>query len=254
MRYAHRLAPDQDRRHRYGSARVLPLEWSDTMAYVVGLIATDGCLVNNGRHLSFGSADRELVETFLRCLGRPNTYSTILTRKQALYYRIQFSDARFHRWLQTVGLTPRKSLTLAGIDVPEEHLFHCVRGLLEGDGSILRFTYDGGGKAAGRRYEALLTRFNSASEAHIRWLRSRLQNSLEISGNVARPPATGGCWQLNYAISESVVLLPRLYVTCHVPKLARKWQTWSRYAADHGHSATAGSGVAEAATPYERVA
>ncbi len=38
-----RMPLEQDRRLR-GGHRTLPLEWSETMAYVVGLMAADGCL------------------------------------------------------------------------------------------------------------------------------------------------------------------------------------------------------------------
>lgn len=44
MTYERHLTPAQDRRYRNGGARTLPLEWSDKMAYVVGLMATDGNL------------------------------------------------------------------------------------------------------------------------------------------------------------------------------------------------------------------
>src|SRR5438093_1908144 len=50
----------------------LPLSWSDEMAYVVGLTATDGCLVTGRRAINFKSGDRALVETYLRLLGRKN--------------------------------------------------------------------------------------------------------------------------------------------------------------------------------------
>ena len=46
------------------------LEWSLQLAYGLGLTATDGCLSRDRRHITFDSKDRELVETYLRCVGR----------------------------------------------------------------------------------------------------------------------------------------------------------------------------------------
>lgn len=238
--YERHLSPDEDKRHRRLAARTLPLEWSATMAYVVGLIATDGCLVNSGRHLSFGSSDRELVETFLECLGRPAHFKTLLTRQGQRYYRTQFGDVRLHRWLRGIGLMPRKSLVLGPLAVPDELLLHCARGLLDGDGSIINYWYDGGGKAAGRRYEGLTTRFISASRAHIDWLQDALRRVASVKGSIGRPPSDGGCWSANYTIRESCVLLPMLYPSENVPKLERKWHVWNRYAERHGHPATLG--------------
>ena len=49
----------------------LPLkeyEWTPKLAYVVGLITTDGCLSPDGRHLTFTSCDKQLIETFKKIL------------------------------------------------------------------------------------------------------------------------------------------------------------------------------------------
>ena len=45
------------------------IEWSPNFAYAIGLLATDGCLYNDGRHISFVSKDLELVEMFKKILG-----------------------------------------------------------------------------------------------------------------------------------------------------------------------------------------
>jgi len=208
------------------------------MAYVVGLMATDGCLISGRRQLNFKSADESLVKTFLTCLGRPPTPKRRFGRTDKPHYLTQFGDAAFYDWLRSVGLMPRKSLVLGAIAVPGPVFLDCVRGLLDGDGSILNYWYDGGGKAAGRRYEGLTTRFVSGSRSHIEWLREALRRVLGISGNVAAPSPGDKCWALNYAIRESCVLLPQLYPTDEVPRLERKWMLWKDYARRHGHPAT----------------
>src|SRR5437763_274151 len=45
------------------------LTWSPNLAWAVGLMATDGNLSGDGRHLSLVSKDRELLETFRACLN-----------------------------------------------------------------------------------------------------------------------------------------------------------------------------------------
>ncbi|MDQ2953063.1 MAG: hypothetical protein M3R54_12470, partial [Chloroflexota bacterium] len=113
------------------------IEWSSRIAYAVGLIATDGCLIRNGRHIAFVTQDEELMRTFLACIGHTEQrYRKELTRIGNDLYRVQLSDANLHRWLMSVGLTPRKSLTLGSIDVPDEFFADTVRGLLDGDGSV----------------------------------------------------------------------------------------------------------------------
>ena len=50
--------------------------------------------------------------------------------------REEHKDTRLYGWFQAIGLTPRKSLTLGAIDVPDEFLAPLVRGFLDGDGSV----------------------------------------------------------------------------------------------------------------------
>ncbi len=92
----------------------LPLEWSDEMAYIVGLTATDGCLFTGRRKINFKSEDRQLVETYLSVLGRTNRVKRQPTRTDGVVYFTEFHDSRLYEWFRSVGLTPRKSLTLGG--------------------------------------------------------------------------------------------------------------------------------------------
>ncbi|MDQ2952614.1 MAG: hypothetical protein M3R54_10165, partial [Chloroflexota bacterium] len=68
----------------------LPIEWSDSMAYIVGLTATDGCLMSNSRAMNFKSSDRDLVETYLALLGRTNRIGSQATAYGGVVYYTQF--------------------------------------------------------------------------------------------------------------------------------------------------------------------
>jgi hypothetical protein len=247
MTYSRCLPPQLDRRHRDAGVRTLALEWSPTMAYVVGLMATDGCLISDGRHLNFKSGDEQLVQTFLSCLGRRPAYGQRTGATGSAHYVAQFSDVHLWRWLRSIGVGPRKSLVLGAIGVPSGLLLDCARGLLDGDGSIIHYWYDGGGKARGRRYEAIVTRFVSASGEHIAWLRTALHQATGVTGHVT-PPGGNGCWYLDFAIRESAILLPHLYPSLNAPCLLRKRLIWQRYAAQHGLRATLDE-IAEAHAP-----
>ena len=194
------------------------------MAYVVGLTATDGCLLTGRRVINFKSRDRELVELYLHLLGRVNTIGIDRSKTGGVVYKTQFGDAALYDWLLSIGLTPRKSLTLAALDVPAEGLPHLTRGLLDGDGSILNYTYAGTGKAHGQ-YEALRTRFISASEAHVVWLREQLAIALGVRGSIGayrREDRAHPIHNLTYANNESERVLSWIYPDLMVPCLARK--------------------------------
>lgn len=210
------------------------------MAYVVGLMATDGCLVSRGkRHLAFDSGDEDLIRTFLACIGRHPTYHTKRNKNsREVSYQAQFSDARFYRWLGTIGIHPRKSLTIGSIDVPDRLLAPLARGLFEGDGHIANFVH-----APTRSgypdyvYERLWVFFNCASRPHLEWLKTALERTLLVYGYIEVRPATDtrkAFYRLKFGNRDSVTLLQAMYPHPDVPKLERKWKIWNDYALRKG--------------------
>ena len=87
--------------------------------------------------MAFISKDEDQMRTLLRLVDRAHIrYKREESEFGGWAFRGQFSYAALYRWLLTVGLMPRKSLVLGGIDVPDEHLMTLARGLLDGDGSV----------------------------------------------------------------------------------------------------------------------
>ena len=213
------------------------VEWSSAIAYAVGLIATDGCLYRDGRHIAFVSKDEEQMRTFLHCIDRPHLrYRPAQSSTGSWTFRVQVSHVVLYRWLVSIGLTPRKSLVLGALDVPPEHLSSLVRGLLDGDGSI----YTGVHRPTkvrypNYRYERLSASFLSASPAHVEWLRGRLRDALRIEGHVEvrRREGRTTMFRLKYGKRESLVLLAHLYQDNSHPRLSRKWLKWDLYLSRH---------------------
>jgi len=232
--YTSHVPSDQDRRRR-GSNTFDPT-WTPTLAYAVGLIATDGGLVR-GRSISFPSADRELVELLLRCLGKSNMISVERSNGGGVYYRTQIGDVALYRWLVSIKIEPRKSLTIGAIDVPDEFLLPLARGLLDGDGSIMNKTARADTKRrSDYRWEYLQTKFVSASRNHLIWLRERLREATGLEGYLMTSKARDGrhaCYALRFSKQGSQRLLPLLYSDPAAPRLTRKWRVWADYAARH---------------------
>jgi hypothetical protein len=204
------------------------------MAYVVGLMATDGNLSKDGRHLAFDSGDLDLIETFQRCVGRRISCRAKTSEFGGVGYQLQFSDTRFYRWLESVGLTPRKSLTLGPIDVPDEYLCPLLRGLFDGDGHIQNFVHRPTVSTYPEyEYERLWVFFNSASRSHLEWIQARVRSFLGLHGYIEQLVTKPGCndfFRLKYGKRESVALLRAIYPSADVPKLERKWKVWDDYA------------------------
>jgi len=234
-----RRTPRERCRWPVAGSTTLPLRWSNEMAYVVGLTATDGCLVSGRRAINFKSGDRQLVETYLALLGRTNRIKLQRTRTGGSAYFTQFHDSALYEWFRSVGLTPRKSLTLGAISVPDEFLLALVRGLLDGDGSVINKTYRAD---TGRRddyyWEYLITSFKSASRNHLVWLADRTESTVHVRGRIAELkrktplPNRHPVFELRYGKLASLVLLPLLYPPGS-PCLERKRAIWSAYATRH---------------------
>jgi len=122
--------------------------WSSEMAYVLGLIYTDGNLhirkYKSGYQLgilAFAQKDKELVEKFLQLMDcdakirfkkRKEFKNT--TAGELYYFSIGNNDIAND--LMQLGITPDKSLNMKFPEIPNEFIRHYIRGLFDGDGSI----------------------------------------------------------------------------------------------------------------------
>ena len=233
MRYVPQVPPEEDRRRI--SAPVVT-RWTPTFAYAIGLMATDGCVADRD-HVCFTSADRELVELFARCLGKANLISACQTRNGGRAYRIQFGDVGFCRWLASIGITGRKSLTIGPLRVPQFLLLDLVRGLLDGDGSVInKLARADTGRRSDYYWEYLQTKFVCASRAHLEWLHDALASAISVDGLIIERTARDrrhACFTLRYSKRASHILLAAIYRDPLAPRLTRKWDVWRRYLDRH---------------------
>lgn len=195
----------------------IKLGWSPKMAYVVGLIATDGCLYKDGRHLSLTTKDRDLAIIFSRCLGIKVKFG----KKTSGYtgkgdcLHVQFGDVLFYRWLLGIGLTPNKSKTISRLKIPDQYFFDFLRGCFDGDGSIYAY-WDPRWKSSYMFY----IQFASASKPFLDWLQTTIYRLVGIAGKVK--PMRSRAFQLVFAKNNSIRLASRMYHSPRLPALRRK--------------------------------
>ncbi|MDP9280749.1 MAG: hypothetical protein M3P38_01475 [Chloroflexota bacterium] len=181
------------------------------------------------------------MRTLLGLADRPHIrYRRVESGFGGWAFRGQFSHVVLYRWLLTIGLMPRKSLVLGGIDVPDDHLMPLVRGLLDGDGTVYTLVHRPTVNTyRNYRYERLWTFFNSASRRHVEWIQARLVCALGLSGYIEefeREGRKNPFYRLKYGNQASRVLLPAMYADQSVPRLERKWGKWAGYATRHSIS------------------
>lgn len=128
--------------------------WSPPMAYVLGVICTDGNL-DPGRirepwrakssstipKISVAQKEPELLEKILRLMdcdaklyfSKERVYGKI---KAGALYHFGITNEKLYNDIVNLGLTPNKSLTMQFPDMPKEYLRHFIRGCWDGDGSV----------------------------------------------------------------------------------------------------------------------
>ena len=152
------------------------IKWSANFAYAIGLIATDGSLSIDRRHISFTSNDLEQINNYMDALKiecRVETYKSGIPGKTAL--RVQFSDVGFYNFLNKIGLTNAKSKTIGKLKVPNKYFYDFLRGSLDGDGTFYSY-WDKRWKSSFMFY----TEFISASQKHITWIQDQIFKRLNI--------------------------------------------------------------------------
>lgn len=195
-------------------SRYHPPEWTGTLAYVVGLLTTDGNLSPDGRHLEFTSSDREQVQLLKDLLHLNNRIAQKSNGQGQSYYRIQFGNVVLYRWLESIGLKANKTHTLGALEIPDKHFWDFLRGHLDGDGSIKVYQ-----DKVYPQSQRLYIYFNIASLSHMVWLRERISQLSEVQGHTH---AAARVHRLIYAKTESLVLLRKMYYSYDVPCLQRK--------------------------------
>ena len=97
------------------------IKWSQSFAYAIGLLVTDGNLSSDRRHVIFTSKDLELVNKFQKSLkinlhvGKKSSGSN----KNKEYYVIQIGDVLFYQFLISIGLMPNKTKIIGTVKIPK---------------------------------------------------------------------------------------------------------------------------------------
>jgi hypothetical protein len=190
--------------------------WAPYLAYIVGLIAADGCLSGDKRHVDFTSKDRQLVELY-RDLIRPAAKIGVKRgSKGRSYFRVQIGDVGFYDFLIQAGLMPNKSKIVGPLRIPDELFADFLRGYFDGDGSVYAYI--------DRRWKnsyMFYTTFVSASDTFMDWLRANISVNIPGIRGYLRG-LTSGVYQLSYAKLDSRVLYKFMYYSESVPRLERK--------------------------------
>lgn len=198
--------------------RKVQIEWSPNFAYAIGLIASDGNLSSDGRHITFVSKDVELVKKFNAALKIDNKITRAGRGGETVknYYGVSFGDKVFYKFLNTIGLTKKKSKTIEFVNIQEEFFRDFLRGLFDGDGTFYTF-WD----TRWPNSFCFKSSFASASKDFLEWLRTELSRLYGVTGYFHKG---AGVINLEYTKGDTKKLFNAMYYKTKLLFLNRKYR------------------------------
>lgn len=181
--------------------------WTHELAYAVGLLASDGNLSPDGRHINLTSQDKEIPE-YARAIfaidnkiGRKGRGGSVIKK----YYVLQFGSKQFYTFLLSIGLTPAKSKTLHSVHIPAKFFGDFMRGCLDGDGNLSETIHPES------KNPQLRLRIASASPEFLKWLLAEHRRLWHIKGGWIYHDKKKSVGSLCFGKKDSIEILQRMY-------------------------------------------
>jgi hypothetical protein len=165
------------------------------------------------------STDYELVQHYRVCLRlSPKVPTRKLPRKSGFkqVYEVVFSDRGYRTFLEKLGLSPAKSLTLKPLAIPDTVFPDFARGCWDGDGTW--YVQRQRGKPS-----ILRTSLASSSPTFLTWIQKRIHQQTKLCGHLSNK-------RLRYNGSQAVALGHWMYYAPGLPALTRKRAVWEQFA------------------------
>jgi len=148
--------------------------WTPEMAYVLGLVFTDGNLTKKRKfkngiivpsRFSISQKEPEILEKVLQLMNsKVKIYKTHNKLTKSYIHSIYLESESIYNDLNALGLHPNKSRTITFPSIPLIYARHFIRGCWDGDGSILV------------KFRSIRVKLVSGSNAFIQGLKSCLEN------------------------------------------------------------------------------
>jgi len=117
------------------------------MAYILGYIVADGCLISTREGTSYilniTSIDYQHLLKIKKILYPESSISRKPNSTGGVGYQIQIRNSIIANDLLKLGIKPRKTYNLKYIKVPDKVFHHFARGFFDGDGTVYIYKVNG---------------------------------------------------------------------------------------------------------------
>lgn len=121
---------------------------SHNMAYILGLLASDGNISNKGNKIkiALSATDKEILEKIQKELQSTRPLYEYETSQGYKVVELIFNSEKIKKKLAEYNIVPNKSLTLKPpLKLNEKYIIDYIRGFFDGDGSIAKTGYQSRG-------------------------------------------------------------------------------------------------------------
>lgn len=196
------------------SSKIMEKINDNNFYYLLGLIATDGCLTYPTENLltsgyeikiSLKTEDEELLQRIYNIFGGYINNKIITTVDNYFLCKWSMHNKEFIEYLKSIGITRNKSLTL-NIDnwfnsLSEEHKRHFVRGCIDGDGSVCV-----------NKKQKLTVNFTSGSLSFCKLISSYLQNIVKSEKQISIDKRGNNLsYSIGFTHNQSIKICNELY-------------------------------------------
>jgi len=206
-------------------SKFINVEWTHEFAYAIGLLASDGNLSSDGRHINLTSQDKEITEYVRDIFALDNKIGRKARGGSDIkkYFVLQFGSKQFYSFLLSIGLTPAKSKTLHSVDVPARFFGDFMRGCVDGDGNISESVHPES------KHTQLRLRIASASPEFLKWLLAEHRRLWHIKGGWIYRDKKKSVESLCFGKKDSIEILRRMYEHKSQYYLKRKYKIAVKY-------------------------
>jgi hypothetical protein len=201
--------------------------------YILGAFISDGCISPTGKNTfssTLVSKDKDWLEP-IKNLFDPN----IKIETPSNYYKLSINNKEIGDWFISKGCIPRKSLTVKMPDIPDIYLADFIRGVFDGDGSLIiysdkrKIAKDFSSYICGSSID-LLNRIKEVLES--KSIQSKIIEIFKKSKSYNKQGQEiiqrNKHWRLYFNKTQTLKFLSFIYYEGHLLRLERKLQTFNQ--------------------------